>query len=199
MRSYILILITLLTITVLAACSIPIGEGEISISSDGITFSENNASDSEEVENESAVPVTTAEENELNDTGDEDAVVDEKNDEPTEQNESADEICDEQDHSALINNIGEDIYIPECAVIQSQSLSSDTTSAQLEIPNSNWEEIAKEYREALSKYGFKEDSDFNSDSIIFRFKPEEDIFSTSIINIQQDENAVRLSIDIYTE
>lgn len=210
MRKLLLTLCTMVAIGILAGCSIPIGSGELSISSDGIDFNTGDE-DSDLVDDDSDVLTNTPDENE-DMAQDEDAANDPNNmgmenekgqmdgKNPGQQESSNSGMCnDPQDHSALLNNIGGPFYFPECAVITSQSLGSDNTEARLEISNSNWEEVAQEYREALSQYDVTEKSDFESEHIEFRFKLDEEIWGTSTVQVTQNDNDVHLFVRIYIE
>src|SRR5699024_10450937 len=154
-RKSLLTLFTIVVIGILAGCSIPIGDGLLTVSSDGIDFISSDDNDLE-LEDDSAVPVNTpsedddaegdSEDDNANEvTGNDDEEMEENN--QGQQGDSNSGMCaDVQDHSALVNNIGEPFYFPECAVIKSQSLSAENTETDLEIANSNWQDIADEYR-----------------------------------------------------
>lgn len=208
MRKLLLILFSMVVIGMLSGCSIPIGDGVLTISSDGIDFISGEG-DTEFAEDDSDVLMNTPdedmsqEEDEAEDQSDFDneaAQMDENNQAQQPETAASSGMCNNpQDHSSLLNNIGEPFYFPECAVIKSSSLSTSVTDAELEIPNSNWQDVAAEYREELSSYDVTESSNFENESVSFSFKLDEEYWGTTNVNINQEENNVRLKVIIYSE
>lgn len=210
MRKSLLTLFTMVVIGVLAGCSIPIGDGELTISSDGIDFDFGDE-DTELADNDMLVNTPDEDEDmfqeddEAEDPNDMDIGMENEEDQMDGNNQgqqgaSGSSMCnDPQDHSALVNNIGEPFFFPECAVITNQSLSPTETEAYLNLPNTDWQDVAAEYREALSQYDVKEDSNFDNKQIQFNFQLDEDLWGTSRVRVTQKENDVEIYVRIYTE
>lgn len=209
MRKLLLTLFSILMIGILSGCSIPIGSGELTISSSGIDFITGD-DDADLAEDDSDTLVNTPEEDDATEPNNTE-VADEN---PMDGNDAAQEgqqaqreqavagsgMCnDPQDHSALTNNIGVPLHFPECAVITNQSLSPTQTEAYLTLSNSDWENVAAEYRQALSQFDVTEDSDFDNEQVQFNFLLDEELWGTSRVQVTQKENDVEIYVRIYTE
>lgn len=210
MRKLFLTLFMIVVIGILAGCTIPIGDGELSISSDGIDFSSGDEVDSL-AEDDDDTLVNTPDDDGMTEDADEANVMGmDDGDDPMDGNDpgqqaqqqqaaSGSACNDPQNHSALTNNIGVPFHFPECAVITNQSLSPTQTEAYLILSNSDWEDIAAEYREALTQYDVTEESNFDNKQVQFNFLLDEELWGTSRVRVSQQENDVEIYVRIYTE
>src|SRR5699024_10526273 len=135
MRKLFVICFTVFLLSLVTGCSLPIGDGLLTISSEGVDFikSENNEQELAEGDEDGAMPADT--QTGANDETDDDAELDdvandsqsaEMNDSDRESNEQEgsntnNSNCEKQDHSRVLQQIGNDFYIPDCAVITSQT------------------------------------------------------------------------------
>lgn len=207
MRKLLVTLFTMVVIGLLTGCTIPIGDGELTISSDGIDFDFGDE-DTELSDEDNDTLVNTPDESEDEEPNDIDMDNEEEPMDENDQGQQAEEqqgvagngMCnDPQDHSALVNNIGEPLHFPECAAITNQSLSPSQTEAYLNLPNTDWQDIAAEYREALTQYDVTEESDFDNKQVQFNFKLDEELWGTSRVRVRQNENDVEIYVRIFTE
>lgn len=190
MKKFLLAVGFLLFATILAGCiTIPIGDDMLEISSDGIQFvpkdddgSNNNNNEEYNANGEDGL------ENDPDHNGD--SVADNENSQgEAENSEGSDESgdnndantatpgqeCEKQDHSAIFDSIGMDLYIPECAVLQNINKSSDTVTATLELEGRDWAEVFDEFVEFANGTDYditKEDRNIQNESGDLRYSDE---------------------------
>lgn len=195
-------------IGILTACSIPIGDGVLIVSSDRIDFikddvNENPNDEAVDVNSGEGGPSTTPDVNE-EEFGDDDGAMPEgvnaEDFDPASENSNSASAnnCEKQDHSAILNDIGGDFYIPECAIVTKQDFSDRKTTAGLDLPDANWQEVAEEYKAFFSDKDINEQVDFNSKVAQLRFKYDEQYSMSSTIKVEQKEDGiVYISLNVY--
>lgn len=200
MRRLMLTLSTVFMLCFLAGCSLPIGDGLLTISSEGVDFikGENNEKDLAEDDEDGAIPAVTETEDSADDVDKEqdneanDSQSGEMNDangdaeaNEDKQTSSSHNNCEKQDHSRVLQQIGNDFYIPDCAVITSQTFSENDVTIYLDLPDADWEEVADDYRAKLPRDGFSDSTNFESQQALIYFKQYGDDSDSSHITIQQ--------------
>lgn len=207
MRKLFVIFFTVFLLSLVVGCSLPFGDGLLTISSEGVDFikHEENKENLAEGDDNAAMPAAT--ETDTEDTEKQDEIDDsnmglndeengsktsEKNDTNEEANEneetgSNNNNCEKQDHSRILQQIGNDFYIPECAVITSQSFSQKEVSVYLDLADAYWEDLADDYRDKLPQEGFSDSTDFENQKTLIYFKQDGEDSNSSYITIQQDD------------
>ncbi|WP_058306302.1 hypothetical protein [Gracilibacillus massiliensis] len=196
MRKFLIGLCLFIMTGLLVGCvSIPLNDGVLKMSSEGIEFvnneSDENNSESDEtnnVNNESDEQAEQTEETDENTEGS-DSVQSEENEEAT--SDAKPSACEEQDYSDVTDSIDAEIFIPNCAIINSVNKNSSYVSADFIVEPGDWEEILNEYKEFLGEKVQGENKNIQSQFVRLDAVLSDE--GRSQITIQQDEENVGLS------
>ncbi|MBO1005307.1 hypothetical protein [Pseudogracilibacillus auburnensis] len=139
-------LLTILSMSIiLVGCiSIPFGDDVLKISTDGVEFVNEEKNELEEEE------VTEAQEEVGEPDGEIEETVNDATHETEEENTETDsdntpQQCEEQDYSAIMNDLQEGFFIPDCALIESVTKNELELQAYL-TAEGDWQDIFTDYQ-----------------------------------------------------
>lgn len=190
MKRWIHVFMIMTMIVMLSGCfSIPIGDGVLEISTDGIDF----VGKDEEKE----MDQTESEEVDVFAEEEEDATTDEITEETANQETNDDEKttnnCEEQDLSAITDSLMEGFFIPDCAALMSVSKTTNSLDADLSVEG-DWQAVYNGYKEYFSDKLISESQNPSEKSGDLQATLYDDEQAYTYIQVSQSEDTVSLRV-----
>ena len=202
MKRFLYSIALIVTILLLASCSIPIGDDVLNISTDGVKFikgdsdetkTADEAIDEEDMEDE-------ADEPEEADGNDEDET---EGKQPTDQGQktadSANITCPEDintNYDEIIKVLEDDFYFPECADVKSIRHGGDRFRFDLYQEGGNYEELFNEYLEFTGEQVTNRNVNYSWETADLRFYLDPDTETGDIsIGFTQRDEGVNMEFD----